>query len=130
MTCTSSAVRYYTRGCGDTRMNTYLESRHGMRFPVQGRVIFKWVDESGNPQEGEGLTLNISERGAFVIAPTCPPRGTPVELKVFLPRISITPFAGTVRMDATVVRNEEKIAGEQGFAIEGLATQLGLPPEL
>jgi hypothetical protein len=33
-------------------------------------------------------------------------------------------------MDATVVRNEEKMAGEQGFAIEGSATQLGLPPEL
>jgi|HubBroStandDraft_6_1064221.scaffolds.fasta_scaffold624517_2 hypothetical protein len=111
-------------------MSTYLESRHGMRFPVKVRVIFKWVDENGNPQEGEGRTLNMSERGALVIAPTCPPRGTPVELKVFLPRISITPFAGTVRMDATVVRNEETMADEQGFAIEGQATELGLPPEV
>ena len=103
-----------------------------MRFPVKARVIFKWIDETGETREGEGRTLNISERGAFVIAPRYPPRGTPVELKVFLPRIPITPFVGTVLIKATVVRNEEKMSGDEaarGFAIEGQATQLGLPHE-
>jgi hypothetical protein len=101
-----------------------------MRFPVEARVIFRWIDDRGHNREGEGRTSNISERGAFVIAQKCPPRGTSVQLKVFLPRIPITPFAGTILMDATVVRNEEKLLGDQGergFALEGQTTQLEPP---
>ena len=109
-------------------MENYRESRRGMRFPVEARVVFKWVDQTGHAREGEGRTRNISERGAFVIAKKYPPRGAAVELKLFLPRIPITPTVGTVLMNATVVRTEERPSGSQdenGFAVEGEATQLG-----
>jgi hypothetical protein len=102
-------------------MGNYAEGRRGMRFPVEARVIFKWADETGNTREGEGRTLNISERGAFVIAPKFPRVGTMVEVKMFLPRLPITTHVGTVVMNATIIRNEEQMSGrpgERGFAIE------------
>jgi hypothetical protein len=112
-------------------VENYRESRRGMRFPVEARVVFKWVDETGNVREGEGRSRNISERGAFVIAKKYPPRGASLELKLFLPRIPITPTVVTVIMNATVVRSEERASGSQdesGFAVEGQSTQLaGLP---
>jgi len=112
-------------------VETYRESRRGMRFPVEARVLFKWVDETGHAREGEGCTRNISERGAFVIANKYPPRGASLELKLFLPRIPIIPTVVTVLMNATVVRSEERPLGSQdesGFAVEGQLTQLaGLP---
>ena len=107
-------------------MESYRESRRDIRFPVEARIIYKWVDESGGNREGEVRTLNISERGAFVSSQEHPPRGTTVHLKIFLARIPITPSRVTILMDATVIRIDEGQLGQSqgGFAVEGQATQL------
>jgi hypothetical protein len=104
----------------------YPESRCGMRFPVEARVTFNWIDETGRTRDGEGRTLNISERGAFVLASMYPPIGTPVKVQVFLPKISISPMMGTVQIDGRVVRSQSQFIDgrtETGFAIEGQSKQ-------
>jgi hypothetical protein len=98
-----------------------------MRFPVEARVTFSWIDETGRTHQGQGRTLNISERGAFVLASKYPPSGTPIQVEVFLPKVPISPMMGTVQIDGRVVRNQSQIVNgrtETGFAIEGQAKQI------
>jgi hypothetical protein len=92
-----------------------------MRFPMETRVTFRWIDESGVPHEREGRTLNISELGAFVRSREHPPQGTPVQLTVFLPPVQKNHAAPTpMLLHGRVVRIEDNQRGEEayGFAVE------------
>lgn len=57
-------------------------TRKTMRFPVRTPVIFWWTDEHGKRQQAEGRSRDISEQGAFVFAPDCPPLGANVGLRI------------------------------------------------
>ena len=92
-----------------------------MRFPVEARVTFRWVDQTGVQHETEGRTLNISELGAFVRSREHPQPGTTVQLTVFLPPVQKNhPFPTSMLMHGTVVRSEGNQRGEEayGFAVE------------
>lgn len=97
-----------------------------MRFPVEARVVYKWIDETGAQREAEGRTLNVSERGALVSSRENPPQGAAVRLKVFLPPVPLILSTLPILMDARVVRIEKREAGQElkRFAVEGRAIQV------
>lgn len=94
------------------------ETRKGIRFPLEAPVVFWWVD-SGITKRGEGRTRDISERGAFVLASTCPPRGTQTGFKIFLPALPGSEQKTTLEAEGQVLRVEQAQEPKEleGFAI-------------
>jgi hypothetical protein len=95
------------------------DRRGGLRYALHARVVFDWQDASGNRKESRGHTRDVAQKGTYVVATECPPKGTAVSLSIFLP---ITPGdKRTIHMDAegSVVR-AERPAGQpflNGFAV-------------
>lgn len=90
--------------------------RATIRFPLEAPVAFRWTDENGNRQQGEGSSRDISERGAFVFAAACPPVGSNVELRIPLEGL---PDATGIDLEGCVVRVEQARPGKRssGFAV-------------
>jgi hypothetical protein len=65
-----------------------IERRRAIRYPLQLPASFSWQDEKEIVRQGDGLTRNISEKGAFVYAAILPPIGSSVELHFSLPALS------------------------------------------
>src|SRR2546422_10296768 len=62
---------------------------------------------------GEGHTINISVRGAFVLAVACPPVGADVDLIILLPARSEMPWTFRIRAKARVLRVEQADPSEE-----------------
>ena len=94
-------------------MDAPRQARKAIRFPLEARIVFWWTD-GGIEKKCEGHTRDISERGAFVLATSCPPPGTQIGFEVFLP---VAPgFQPRTRVEAMgQVQRVEQDRG--GFAI-------------
>jgi len=92
--------------------------RADMRYPVKTRVDFWWRHQDRNCA-GSGTSRDVSEKGAFVLAPACPPLGTDVGLTFFLPKLSKTIAAVRMEVEGKVIRVEEEEGSEKrgGFAV-------------
>ena len=90
-----------------------------MRYPVQARVSFQWKDEGGDLRQGEGTTRDISEAGAFVFAPDCPPVGADVELRISLVELPQATSPLPIELAGQVLRIDQDSEGERsrGFAV-------------
>jgi hypothetical protein len=100
-------------------LNTMIERRRAIRYPLQLPASFSWKDEEGILRQGEGHTRNISEKGAFVDAVILPSIGSSVELHFSLPALSdsgrkmhVVHMGEILRLEAT---EQGKHSG--GFAI-------------
>jgi hypothetical protein len=94
------------------------QPRKVIRFPLEAPIVFRWAD-SGIEKRGEGRTHDISEVGAFVLSSICPPVGTELSFKIFLP--VLPGFEPKTRVEAVgrVLRVEQArgLEGREGFAI-------------
>jgi hypothetical protein len=92
-----------------------------MRYPVETRVSFWWEDEDGNQRQGEGTSRDISETGAFVFAPGCPPVGADVKLRIFIVPAPHTTRVLNMEFEGQVLRVEQTAPGgsKSGFAVWG-----------
>jgi PilZ domain len=101
------------------RANTDRSSqRSDMRYPVKARVDFWWQGED-RAFNGNGTSRDVSEKGAFVVAPTIPPLGTDVGLTFFLPKLSKAIAAVRIEVEAKVIRVDQETEAEKrgGFAV-------------
>jgi hypothetical protein len=91
-----------------------------MRFPLQTAVKFWWANISGERQHGEGRSRDISEHGAFVLTPVCPPIGSSVSLRIDLEGIPDEIGTLPVEVSGEVLRVEQFGAEivASGFAIQ------------
>jgi hypothetical protein len=97
-----------------------VELRHAVRYPIRASVVFAWQGPAGW-LNGEGITRDISGRGAFVRTPTCPPIDVTVEMEIFLPPIEPRGKSMTVATSGRVIRVEHFAENEalSGFAVLG-----------
>jgi len=93
-------------------------TRKAIRFPLEALTVFWWLDR-GVVKRSEGRTRDISEKGAFVLAGTCPPQGIQIGFKVSLPALSGFEHRTRVEADGHVLRVERAHGHEEceGFAI-------------
>jgi hypothetical protein len=100
------------------------QRRRHIRFPLRGAVDFRWHDNAGNCQRGEGISRNISEQGIFVETPACPPLGTRTRAEVWIQQLE---DAAQIAFEGRVVRIEK--SGEraffEGFAMATFETHFG-----
>lgn len=94
-------------------------TRKSMRYPVRERVSFWWKEENGNQRQGEGTSRDISETGAFVLTPDCPPVGAEVELSIFFSLLTDAAQPLRMELEGQVLRVEQTCAGRgsSGFAV-------------
>lgn len=99
-------------------MNGPQHTRKAIRFPLDARTAFWWVD-SGVTKRSEGRTRDISEKGAFVLASICPPQGIQVGFNFFLPPLYGFEHRTRVEANGHVLRVEQAHGCEEceGFAI-------------
>jgi hypothetical protein len=103
-------------------LNAVRPTRKTLRFLLQTAVTFAWTNGNGEPRHGEGRSRDISEHGAFVFAPTCPPVGASVVLTIELEGIPEELGRLPVEVEGEVLRVEQCPA-ERGMLTRGFAIQ-------
>ena len=103
-------------------MNPGRLARRTLRFPLQTAVTFWWTSGNGQPRQGQGRSRDVSEHGAFVFAPNCPPVGANVTVKIDLDGIPDEIGVLPVEVAGEVLR-VEKSPAERGMLTSGFAIQ-------
>jgi len=98
------------------RMGAQMELRKATRYSVSAPAFYWWERADGTLQEAQGITLDICDRGVFILAKEVPPVGKCVELDVHLPAVTGTARAALLHGEGTVVRISGREAKESGFA--------------
>lgn len=57
-----------------------MDRRSRKRFDLGAPVKYSWTDDEHVQRTGQGTTRDVSECGLFVLADSCPPLGSIVEL--------------------------------------------------
>jgi hypothetical protein len=94
-------------------------ARTAIRYPLETAVAFWWRDENGQNQQFEGRGRDVSDRGVFVFASTCPPVGTGIGLRISLDGLPDLAPALRIDVEGRVLRVEPARSGETsgGFAV-------------
>lgn len=96
-----------------------MERRGCTRYQLACQVRFSWANEQQKRFHGRGITRDISARGAFILAASCPPASVTVHVKILIsPDPPDAPIA-RLKGDAQVLRVEDAHAGQgpSGFAV-------------
>jgi hypothetical protein len=104
-----------------------VERRNAIRYRLDAPVVFRWQDGSGKRLEGEGVTRDVSEVGAYVFSARCPPLHKEVEIEIVVPPLHGTPKAW-LKGIMQVLRVEAAPAGGFGFSLVGKALAI-IPAE-
>jgi hypothetical protein len=103
-------------------LNLGCPTRKTLRFLLQTAVTFWWTNGDGEQRQGEGRSRDVSEHGAFVFAPSSPPVGASVVLKIDLEGIPDEIGRLPVEVEGEVLRVEQCPA-ERGMLTGGFAVQ-------
>jgi hypothetical protein len=108
---------------GGQSMRTIEESserRRTTRYGIEARVIFNWGTSQAESCPFEGTTRDISLAGAFILAATCPPLDSMLEMEVALPsRDGASRYVIRSWMTVLRVEHDPADAGPIGFAAVG-----------
>lgn len=104
-----------------------MERRNAIRYRLDTPVVFRWHDGSGKRLEGEGVTRDVSEVGAYVFTARCPPLHKDVEIEIAVPPLHGAPKAW-LKGIMQVLRVEAGPGGECGFSLTGKALAI-IPAE-
>lgn len=99
--------------------------RRANRYPMSAAVTFWWDPGEGVLQEGQGMTLNISSCGVFVISNLVPRAGGRLELEIDLRPTGKDSRLVRLHGEGVVVRTVNQ-GSESGFAAEVLFQTEGL----
>jgi|ERR1700687_737439 len=99
--------------------------RRAKRYPMSAAVTFCWDPGEGVLQEGQGMTLDISSCGVFVITDVVPRAGGRLELEIDLRPTGRNSRLVRFHGEGIVVRTI-KNGSESGFAAEVLFQTEGL----
>jgi len=100
-------------------LNPERQARRTIRLPLRAPVTFWWTNGNGKPQRGEGRSRDVSEHGAFVFAPICPPVGANVKLTMAVEGVPDAKGLCPLEVEGEILRVEQSPYGMEmdGFAI-------------
>jgi hypothetical protein len=61
--------------------------RNANRYRLCAPAFFLWIGPDGISHGGEGVTVDISSYGVFVMADNAPPAGVRVEVDIVIPKL-------------------------------------------
>jgi hypothetical protein len=101
-----------------------MELRNALRYRLAASAVFRWESPAGGLLQGQGITRDISVKGAFILTANCPPTGIVLSVEIFLPQFrNGGPGGHLMKMvsEVQVVRVEHPVLGESqdGFAVVG-----------
>ena len=96
------------------------ERRNAVRYQVSLNVTFRWSDIHGLHKQADGQTRDVSPKGAYVLATSCPPRGAKVQIEFELSPDAHGSQALRLEGEGSVLRVEpaNTRAQGQGFAVQ------------
>jgi hypothetical protein len=101
------------------------DPRRALRYTLETQVAFSWSDVSGLPRESRGCTRDISPKGAYIIAASCPPLGALLTMSFYLPTLTGESRGVQVQAQSRVLRIDLGGAGRSaGFSVEHLPSTL------
>jgi PilZ domain len=99
---------------GDT-----AERRKAVRYRLEVPLVFRWQGAGRSWLQCDGVTRDISAKGAYVIAVTSPPAGAVVHVEVYLLGFHERKSRIKARMKALRVDTYAGRSGRMGFALKG-----------
>jgi hypothetical protein len=98
-----------------------MEARASVRYRFGTPALFSWECQAGGRLRGDGVTRDISVRGAFILTPTCPPTGVVVQLEILLTAPDGSGHSVRIATEGRVLRVEQPAESEArgGFAVAG-----------
>jgi hypothetical protein len=101
------------------------DARRAVRYTLETQVIFSWSDTDGSSRESRGRTRDISPKGAYIIAASCPPLGASLAMSFYLPTLTGGSQTIQVRAQSRVLRIDSSGAGQcAGFSVENVRATL------
>lgn len=103
-----------------TEQRKRKDRRKHVRYPVRVPVFFSWKKLGGAVFRSQGITRDISLRGAYVHSAICPSVDTVIEMEIPLPRSLPGPnllILGKVRIKR--VESSLKKKRDRGFSVVG-----------
>lgn len=96
------------------------EARRTIRYEIAARTIFWWNDHNGAARHGQGITRDLSTRGAFVIAPECPPAGSLIEVRINISNSTANKSSADLHAKGIVLRVERPGGdrSKEGFSVQ------------
>ena len=98
----------------------YEERRISLRYALHARVVFAWDDVTGQRRESRGHTLDLGQRGAFIIAPEGPERDASVSLSIFLPVMGAEARVVRLEVEGRVLRSGNGLASSHSSSASAL----------
>lgn len=83
-----------------------MEKRKTTRYSLKCPTQCRWTSFNARSLTNNGLTRDISVGGVFVLDPSSPPVGTPIELNIAIPNLSGTAYGLHLVATGTVIRVE------------------------
>lgn len=99
-------------------MNSPRGRRNSIRYPLEAPVVFRWKGDNGVFQQNEGWSRDVSERGVFVVAASCPPACADIELRIDFAAVPAVMRGMQMEVDGRVLRVEPGTSERKGgFAV-------------
>jgi len=104
----------------ETNLNVRkAEARRTIRYEIAANTNFWWTDQCGTARRGQGITRDLSTRGAFVVAAECPSAGSLVEFRINISNSSANKSSADLHAKGIVLRVERAGGArrENGFSV-------------
>lgn len=101
-----------------------VERRRAVRYLLRVPLVFRWQGSGNNHLQGDGVTRDISARGAYVLSVTAPPVGAVVHVEVYLLGFREPKSRIKARMRVSRVDDRAMDSARLGFSLAGDGFQL------
>ncbi len=101
-----------------------VERRRAVRYLLEVPLIFRWLGPERSRLQGDGVTRDISARGAYVLSVTAPPVDAEVDVEVYLLGYREPKSRIKARMKVSRVDDRAQGAARLGFSLVGDGFQL------
>jgi hypothetical protein len=101
-----------------------VERRRAVRYLLKVPLVFRWQGSGNSHLQGDGVTRDISARGAYVLSVTAPPVGAVVHVEVYLLGFREPKSRIEARMRISRVDHRPMDSARLGFSLAGDGFQL------
>lgn len=105
----------------ETNLNARnAETRRTIRYEIAAKTNFWWTDQHGAARQSEGITRDLSTRGAFVVAAVCPSAGSHIEVRINISNSAANRSGADLHAKGIVLRVERAMGDrrENGFSVQ------------